>query len=60
MFITHQQATNTLNILCARHQKVIDESQNKNLSMAEAVRVANARGALALYNSLKQNYQTTV
>lgn len=64
MFIYNQQALNTLNILGARHQKVMDEFQKKGpsetLTPDEVIQVMNSSNALAVYNALKQKYQPSV
>lgn len=64
MFINNHQAVQTLDILAARHQKIIDESQKNGPSVDqspdEIVQIHDSHNALSLYNSLKQKYQLSV
>jgi hypothetical protein len=61
MFINNQQALQTLDILVARHQKIIDEIQNKNVSVGhspdEVTTLTHSFNALKVYQPLKQKYQ---
>lgn len=61
MIVSRQCILNTLNILSANHQKVIDNYHNHGpsveLSPNEIMNIHNSHNALSLYNSIKQNYQ---
>lgn len=61
MFIYHQQVLQTLDILCANHQKVIDNYDKRDplddASAEELMQVMNSLHALEFYNCFKQRYQ---
>lgn len=64
MLITNQQILETLNILSAWHQKVIDEFQRKApsdaLSLDEVNQTLRSTNALSTYNFFKPKYQPSV
>lgn len=64
MFINNQQAVQTLTILAARHQKIINDVREigpiANLFPDEISQIHDSHNAVFLYNSLKQKYQLSV
>lgn len=62
MIINNQQAIQTLDILCAKHRKVINEHLEKYplTNSDEVNKLADSSKALYIYNSFKKNYQPTI
>lgn len=61
MLISNSQILETINILCARHQKILDDfnnSSNKNIDIYEIACARRAFDSIQSYEPFKQRYQT--
>ena len=61
MIATNQQILQTLDLMCAPHQRVLDNfTTNKFVPVTpeEIIRVCHAMNALELYTNLKKRYQS--
>ena len=61
MIATKQQILQTLDLMSAPHQKVLDDFTNNKfipVSPEEIIRVCHAMNALETYTNLKKRYQS--